>query len=400
MNTTHTFLRRFIFSLTLVSFLTAPVFPAFAATDMEVSGWIPYWTVKDGTKDADKHLDVLTEIHPFVYALKSDGSMSDLGNLKSRYWKNLFKKARKGDVAIIPTITTANGDLVHRLLSDEKLRKEHIKKIVALVKKEKFDGIDINYEGKMSATKPYFSLFLTELKKALGTKTLACSIEARTPPESLYREIPTDIAYANDLPTIGVACDKVSIMTYDQQRADISLNDARIGAPYIPVADNAWVRKVVAHMTQFIPAEKLSLGIATYGHEFEVIVAPQQFLAYNKVGSRNPDTAIDKAKDKKVTPSRNAAGELSYSYLPPHIDKLIPKNIAIPNNTLDGNIAAAKALAYANQRDMSLPIYVVWWSDAEAIKDKVEIAEEFGLRGVSIFKIDGHEEQDLWDAFE
>lgn len=400
MNISRTFVRQCITSLVLASFVATPFIPVYAATDLEVSGWIPYWTVSDGTKDATAHLDELTTIHPFVYALKSDGSMSDLGDLGDRKWKNLFKKAKKEGVLVIPTITTANGDLVHKILSDSKLRKNHIKEIVALVKKGKFDGVDINYEGKMSATKIYFSIFLTELKKELGSKMLTCAIESRTPPESLYRDIPTDIAYANDLKTIGVACDRVHVMTYDQQRADILLNDARKGAPYIPVADSAWVRKVIAHMLLSIPKEKLSLGVATYGHEFEVIVAPEQYSAYNKVGSRNPDTAVAKAKDKKVVISRNAAGELSYTYMPAHVEKMISKNIAVPKDTLDGNIAAAKALAFANQTGMSIPVYVVWWSDAEAIAEKVELAEEFGLRGISIFKIDGHEDQKLWNAFE
>ncbi len=38
------------------------------------------------------------------------------------------------------------------------------------------------------------------------------------------------------------------------------------------------------------------------------------------------------------------------------------------------------------------------WSDSKAIADKVALAKKLGLRGVSVFKFDGGEDQGIWSV--
>jgi hypothetical protein len=254
-----------------------------SAAELEISGWVPYWKAKEGTADAKKNIHSLDVIHPFAYVVKSDGKLNDLAKLKGTSWKRLFTSARTAGVLIVPTVMTSNTDLVHTLLSDSKLRAKHIKAIADAVKKGGFDGIDIDYEGKRASTKDYYSLFLKELKSALGKKMLSCTIEARTPPDSLYKVVPTDIKYANDFVEINKYCDRVNIMAYDQQRADLTLNDKRKGTPYIPVSDTEWVEKVIKLTAKTIDKDKLVLGVATYGAEWELQVAPDWYKQYSKL---------------------------------------------------------------------------------------------------------------------
>lgn len=384
--------------MTMVFVVMAFIFNAIpvSAKDLEVSGWIPYWT-SGAPKAAQKHLDDVYMIHPFGYALQSDGDIKDLMDITKGSWKKLISAAKKEKVLIVPTITTSNGSLVHTLLSDEDARKDHIKSILSVVKKQKFDGIDIDYEGKFSMTKDYYSLFLKELKKGLGKKILSCTVEARTPPEDLYRTLPADLAYANDYDAIAKYCDRVNIMAYDQQRADLTLNDASKGEPYIPVADEAWVRKVLEFTLQTIPKEKVVLGLATYGHQYEVLVTPNQYTEYRRSGAFNLP-GIEKKIDKyDIEPSRSKAGELAFSFsdLMKHAPQFIT-NFSIPKNTPESLVVAARSLAYANATGNSAVFQYITWSDAEAMKDKIDLAQEFGLRGVALFKIDGQEDKNVW----
>ncbi|MFZ2149578.1 MAG: glycosyl hydrolase family 18 protein [Minisyncoccia bacterium] len=381
--------------------------------ELEISGWIPYWTIVAGAKDAENHLDTLDTLHPFGYSVKADGTLNDLAKVSKNAtdktaktaWQNLFKLARKKDVDILPTVMWSQGADIERILSDKTLRKKHIKAIMDMVKKEKFDGVNIDYEAKLAETKSDFATFLKELKKELGkNKILSCAIEARTPPDSLYRVVPTDIQYANDFKAIGKHCDEVEIMAYDQGRADIKLNDAKAGSPYIPVADKDWVRKVAELAMKDIPKKKIMLGVATYGQEYIVTVSPNRFKDYKKVQSLNHVYATDVAATYDITPLRDKAGELSFSYLP--VNGTAERNaliaalpgLTVPAGTSEGDMIAQKALAYANKTGQTTTFNFIRWSDSKAIEDKVKLAQELGLKGVAIFKIDGEEDPAVWNV--
>ncbi len=388
-------LLRLSFAL-LIALMLMPV-PTQAAA-LELSGWVPYWASTSGPRDAREHIDALSVVMPFSYSVQSDGSLKDLAKMTKSSWTRLKKDAEENDVAVLPTIMWSSGTAIHDVLSDSRKRKDHIQEIVEMVEDGDYDGVDIDYEGKKAATRTSFSLFLKELEDELDGKILSCTIEARTPPSSLYRTVPAVIEYANDLKDIGRYCDRVNIMTYDQQRADLTLNDARKGAPYYPVADPDWVRKVVELMDNDIPKDKLVLGVASYGREVAVTVSPDWFQSYASVRAVNPDDALKTAKKNKVKPSENKAGEQSFTYLPKGKLKVsdLPK---APSGTPSGEEIAQRALLYANKTGKSVVVNLVWWSDAEAVADKVRLAKELGLKGVALFKIDGEEDEDIWDLF-
>lgn len=374
-------------------------FSVSATEDFEISGWIPYWSGTAGTADARAHLDVLDEIHPFSHSVKSNGTLHDLAGLEKSIWERLIKSARSEGVLVTPTVMWSDGNSTHTILRSKKSRTKHIQEIVEMIEDGEFDGVNIDYETKLADTKDHYSAFLKELKEALGTKRLSCTVEPRTPPDSLYRVVPATLYYANDYTAIATNCDRVEIMGYDQQRADIKLNSARIGAPYMPVADIEWVRKVALLTLQSIPKEKLVLGIPTYGYEYEVTVSPNWYQSYRRIRALNPGTAIALAKKNKAKPTRNSAGEMAFTYATSDTVKNL-KPYKIPSNTPKGNTVAAKALAYANKTGKTTVFNVVSWSDADAIEAKVDLAKELGLRGVAIFKFDGEEDPDLWDIFE
>ncbi len=368
-----------------------------ASSDLEVAGWIPYWSDTSGMKDAKKHISAIDVVYPFAFTVTTKGELRDQAGLTDKDWKAFVKLVQKKNVEVIPTVMWSDGASIHSVLSNAEARKAHIKGIVEMVQKGKFDGVGIDYESKESETINYFSLFLKELKAELGDKVLTCAIEARTPPDSLYKEIPAVLTYANDYTEIGKHCDRVELMTYDQQRADLKLNASKAGQPYMPVSDVDWVRKVVELAIKDIPKEKILLGMASYGHHYTVTVAPDWYKNYQKIGALNVPGILKIAKEYKVTPTRNRAGEMSFTYIPKSSELKLSTALKIPKDTPKGNLVAARALAYANKTGETVTFNMAWYSDAEAMKQKIDLAKEFNLHGVALFKFDGQEDQKVWN---
>lgn len=334
-----------------------------SAAPLEISGWIPYWRAATGTQEALLHLDKFTEINPFGYTMKNDGTLNDAMNIDEEPWTTFIAEARKKKVRVIPTIMWSNGEMIHKILSNTKKRIALEDEIAALVKKNNFDGIDIDFEGKKAETKQYFATFLKGLYQRMNKKWVMCTIEARTPLDSRYDTIPKNIEYANDFIAINKYCDRVRFMTYDQGSIDILLNRAR-SAPYIPVADPAWVEKSIALAAKTISKNKISIGVATYGYEYEMKKLAEYGYRYDLQWALNPKYAVDLAASLGIIPQRNGANEISFMYT--------------STSTNATNI--------------------VWWSDAQAIKDKIALAKKLGVRGISIFKIDGGADPAMWEV--
>ena len=354
---------------------------------IEISGWIPYWRTATGTADAISHIKYFSEISPFGFTVKNDGTIFDQIGIETLPWQNLIQIARQNKVKVIPTIMWSDGDAIDKVLSNPKLRKTHIAEIIKMLNTYNFDGVDIDYEGKKDTTRVYFSIFLHDLYNATGKRLVSCTIEPRTPLTSRFDTVQKDISYANDFVTINKYCDRVRIMTYDQGTIDLRLNETAQG-PYNPIADTKWVEKVINLAAQTISKKKIIIGVATYGHEYEVTPKTNGYQ-YNFLTSFNPKYAQDIALLYGVNPKRNSAGELSFAYVPTSTPTVIQSVSATLNDT---SIANTSNLVTSTQSFRFLS-----WSDASAIKDKIILAKKLGVRGIAIFKIDGGEDFTLWD---
>ena len=364
------------------------------AADLTVSGWIPYWASAKGIKEASRNLKSLDEVNPFAYSVKSDGSLADTAKLTSSSWKKLFRDAEKKGVDVIPTVMWSDRAGMERILMNPTLRANHVAHVAEMVEDGDFDGVDIDYENKSAATRPYFSLFLKELDAKLGSKVLSCTIEARTPPESLYRTVPATIECANDFKEINKYCDQVKIMTYDQQTADWRLNEAN-PKPYAPLSDKAWVKKVMDLAAKDIDRDKLVMGIPTYGHEYQITIQPSGYMEYKKLWSLNPVYAKDTAKKMKATAARAQHGEMRLAYVPKDSAAYKTK-VKVASGVAKADLPIEQAKAHAKSSGKAATVNVMWWHDAGAISQKVDLAESLGIKGVAIFKIDGGADSKMW----
>jgi len=366
---------------------------AFAAplkNTLEVSGWIPYWREDAGTADTLPNLANLTTVHPFGYTLTEEGVVFDAMSTNDEPWKSFIAEAKAKKVRVIPTVMSGNGELLHKILSNTTSRIKLEDDIAHLVKINNFDGIDIDFEAKLVETKPYFSLFLKGLYQRMSNKWLYCTIESRIPISSRYPNgnAPKDAGiYSNDYVEINKYCDRVQIMTYDQGQVDRKLA-AATDAPYAPVSDPLWVEKVMTLAAQTISKKKLVLGIPTYGYEWAVEPKLEQGFSYKLLWAFNPRYAYEFAAARGLTPTRNIAGELSFTYVP---------DIATTTQTTLGVPTASAAVGpiVAGRQ----PFNVMWWGDHISIAQKIGIAKKLGIRGVAVFKFDGGEDQRMWELF-
>jgi spore germination protein YaaH len=366
------------------------------ASAMEAAAWVPWFGPEGGTESAIENIDKLDVVYLFTYEVDASGNLVNRANYEKTDWKELIETAKDNDVKVIPTIAWFDGDQIHEVLSNRTSRRKHVDAIAKMVENGGFDGVNIDYEQKKSITKDSFSTFLKELDAKLGRKSLTCALEARTPPESLYKDVPKKIDYSNDYTQINKYCDWVEIMAYDQQRADIKLNDERRGVPYMPVADKDWVEKVIKLAVKDIDKNKILLGVPTYGRAWDVTVAPDWYRDYTKVASLNQPRILELSKKYKSPIGRTAGGEAVISYFP---DDSVYKKIGkdkTPKKTPKGFEAAAKALAHANKTGDEVQVRFVTWSDSQAIKDKIGLAKRYGLKGIAIFKADSEEDEKIW----
>ena len=133
------------------------------------------------------------------------------------------------------------------------------------------------------------------------------------------------------------------------------------------------MEKITTLALRDIPAKKIILGIPTYGYKYEIIPATATSAQkYSRLGSMNFNYADELAKNLKIIPTRNSAGEISFTYA--------------TSTDVNGNQLG------------SYKQYLVWYSDAVAIADKIRIAKLYKLGGVVIFKVDGGNDPNLWNV--
>ncbi len=335
-----------------------------------VSAWVPYWRAASGTEEIIKNINKVDIISPFSFEMTETGTFKDPMKLDRDPYKSMIAAAKKNGKLVVPSILWwAEGDMRESMdfvLRDDDMRSAVIYDIKEVVKKYNLDGIDIDFENKKAESKDVFTKFLTELSVELHKtgKLLICTIEARTPIDSKYTsvtaEVLKNVQYANDFKAIGKVCDQVRIMAYDQANDDKQLNVAR-GEGYKPVADIDWVEKVLTLAMRDIEWRKIIVGVPTYGYKYEVIRDTSgKITKYSRIGSMNWFYADELARELKITPTRHVSGELNYSY------------------KKDGKE------------------YLVWYSDAESIKQKVTLAKLYKIGGIAIFKIDGNNDQNIW----
>jgi spore germination protein YaaH len=133
---------------------------------------------------------------------------------------------------------------------------QNIAAIVALVDKENYAGIDIDYEQLHAGDRQAFSTYVTPLAAALHAhgKVLSVAVFAKTTAAGYSGQ-----NVAEDYAVIGRAADQVRVMGYDYH-----WNSSPAG----PIAPIGWIRSVLGYARTQIPPSKIILGVPLYGYDW------------------------------------------------------------------------------------------------------------------------------------
>jgi spore germination protein YaaH len=213
--------------------------------------------------------------------------------------------------------------------------------IVALVERQHYAGIDIDYEDLHASDRSAFTAFITQLAGALHAKGKVLSVDLFAKPDNRGYD---QRNVAQDYQAIGQVADQVRLMGYDYHWTS--------SAPG-PVAPIGWIRAVLRYAKTQIPASKIILGVPLFGYDWTG-------------GHGTPVSWLQ-------------AFQLSEQYGgQPHFD-------------------AASQSPWFAYTDPSGRRHVVWFENGPSTQAKFEAAESAGIGGVYVWMY-GLEDTSIWTA--
>lgn len=177
------------------------------------------------------------------------------GELSFEYpdrYSEAINLARSKNLNTHASVVLMGKNPLHELLASSENRARLIGNLLDEVKKNNYDGVNIDFELMAAADAGNFTTFLRELKTSLGAdKVLSVAVFARTGTEKWLSPY--------EYNKIGVIADWVVVMAYDYAYTSTAPG---------PIAPLWWVQEVAAYMIENMPREKILLGLPTYGYDW------------------------------------------------------------------------------------------------------------------------------------
>ncbi len=285
-------------------------------------------------------IDGVNIVSPTWYELKNSN-----GEITSEYNLAYYNKAKEYGYEIWPIITNGidsvnySADDTSAMLNSEYNREQFIKNIIDIVKMNKLDGINIDFEAMKTEDRDMYTEFIRELVPLLRKENIKVSVD-------MYF-----VAYI-DRQAVGEAVDYVVLMGYDQRGA--WSNEAG------SIAEIPWVEKNITSLINDskIPADKIILGIPFYTRLWTI-----------KDGDTKPTTRV---------------------YTMKNCEEFLDKYNVTP--TFDEN----SGQNYAEYKTGSIT-YKLWLEDSTSVKNRIDVINKYNLAGVAGWR-KGLETDNVWNV--
>jgi chitinase len=262
-----------------------------AAPSKRLLGYYPEWAKTGNPPYSAKQIPYhkLTHIaHAFVLlTAKADGTFrAPAGMIEPA----LISRAHAAGVKVLVSIGGGDGiqgPRFNRMAAVEAHRKAFVRNVHAFLTKYGYDGVDIDWEVPNAKDRKHCTTLMTELRAELPAPSL---ISMATPSD------PRQWGVGFDIPALAPLVDFMNVMTYDFHGpwTDHSgHNSPLILNPNDPGLEGSLKTSMDLYQNHYrVPVDKLNIGTAFYGYEFDGVSALWEHCTSCTTTGRNYGTYI------------------------------------------------------------------------------------------------------------
>ncbi len=308
------------------------------------------------------------------------------GGLDTRDDQTLKQFAHDHGLKIEPSLFTASAWLNHRILTDDDARAAAMQNIVDYISDEGYDGIDLDFEGVAAADRDALTAFVNDLAPNVHArgKLLTLALPAKD------HDATSGWAGAFDYAALSAQADLVTIMAY-QYRGPFSGPGS--------VAPYAWVARVADFADQQIANDKVLLGLAFYGYDWNTTSDHAFAMGYPRF--------VALAEHEQAVPGFDPDQQSqTFSYTADAADEVPPAPTAprLQHSMTTRTSAACDASppqAQPTPRPAPPPepgtpqAHEVWIEDSLSAAARIGLVDARNLRGIATWRL-GFEDPNLW----
>ena len=374
--------RLFIFGLLISLLASVGITTNASAEDRQLrkifSGWMTdYSTYGDTTKGQIQAMDYVVanaemfgQILPFWYTITSATKIKDKYVTQNSIDKAIPTTTLQSlGIKVLPTITdsTKEGEL-SKILGNDANRASLIKTITDLVLVNKFDGIDLNFEGFAYVDKiatwptiqPRWVKFVSELSASLHAQNKLLSV---TTPYLLDPTTGKKGYYHYAWPEISSHIDRLNIMFYDYHKYDTKPG---------PIGPISWFEPSLIYALKTVAPYKIYLGTPNYGYNWVTKVTgvcPTNTPASEKTSSNA--AIIHQLKAQAILDKPGAVATYN--------EKFGETNVLYTAEFNGVNTSGAPTSCKVN--------HSAWYVDARGYFARAKLVEKYKLGGISEWEI-------------
>jgi spore germination protein len=291
-----------------------------------------------GLNSIEEHGSDMTILAPQCFWLDQNGRVR--GSIPTP----TLDAARRSGLPVMALLSNQgfSRQVASLVLHNRPLQKAIISQIAEIARKENLLGIQLDLENIAPDDINLYTQFVQDAAEEFHRQGRMLSV-AVVP--RFLDSIPGQWAAAYDYPALANAADFLTLMAYD--------NSGRLGQPG-PIAGYNWVRNALEYASRRAPTDKLLLGIALYGREW---------------------SDDGHSLQARTLPFPETQALLSRLSLTPQWDE-----------THRSPWFEFRTRGTVNS---------VWYENARSIQEKVELLEQYRLRGFAAWRL-GMEDPRIW----